>query len=479
MNEHNPFVCVIDDESAIRESLRNLFRSVGLKVQTFASAQEFLSNRPSENPSCIVLDVRMPGITGLELQRELGGESRIPIIFMTGYGDIPMSVRAMKAGAFEFLTKPCRNEDLLRAVNQAIERGSLVEQLQDEPVQDRSFPKDELQSKNGFSEIVGTSPALRQVLRQVELVAPNEATVLILGETGTGKELIARAIHEGSRRKDKPLVRVNCTSIPKELFESEFFGHAKGAFTGAIRDRAGRFEVAAGGTLFLDEVGEIPLELQSKLLRVLQEKSYERIGEEKTRHTDVRIVAATNRDLKTEAATGRFREDLYYRLNVFPLKVAALRERKEDIPLLATHFVELVVKELECPKPRLTRAGIETLQCYDWPGNIRELRNVIERAVIIAGGGALEFDLPMTTSSVDLTPFGQEDDDASEPEYLTESEIRRRERENLRAILRKTGWKITGIDGAAQLLGVKYTTLVARMKKMGFKRRPRRTQEPA
>ena len=479
MNEHNPFVCVIDDESAIRESLRNLFRSVGLKVQTFASAQEFLSNRPSENPSCIVLDVRMPGITGLELQRELGGESGIPIIFMTGYGDIPMSVRAMKAGAFEFLTKPCRDEDLLRAVNQAIERGSLVEQLQNEPVQDRSFPKDELQSKNSFSEIVGKSPALRQVLRQVELVAPNEATVLILGETGTGKELIARAIHEGSRRKDKPLVRVNCTSIPKELFESEFFGHAKGAFTGAIRDRAGRFEAAAGGTLFLDEVGEIPLELQSKLLRVLQEKSYERIGEEKTRHTDVRIVAATNRDLKTEAATGRFREDLYYRLNVFPLKVAALRERKEDIPLLATHFVELLVKELDCPKPRLTRTGIETLQCYDWPGNIRELRNVIERAVIIAGGGALEFDLPMTTSSVDITPFGQEDDDASEPEYLTESEIRRRERENLRAILRKTGWKITGIDGAAQLLGVKYTTLVARMKKMGFKRRPRRTQEPA
>jgi len=475
MNEHNPFVCVIDDESAIRESLRNLFRSVGLKVQTFASAQEFLSNRPSENPSCIVLDVRMPGITGLELQRELGGESRIPIIFMTGYGDIPMSVRAMKAGAFEFLTKPCRNEDLLRAVNQAIERGSLVEQLQDEPVQDRSFPKDELQSKNSFSEIVGKSPALRQVLRQVELVAPNEATVLILGETGTGKELIARAIHEGSRRKDKPLVRVNCTSIPKELFESEFFGHAKGAFTGAIRDRAGRFEVAAGGTLFLDEVGEIPLELQSKLLRVLQEKSYERIGEEKTRHTDVRIVAATNRDLKTEAATGRFREDLYYRLNVFPLKVAALRERKEDIPLLATHFVELVVKELDCPKPRLTRAGIETLQCYDWPGNIRELRNVIERAVIIAGGGALEFDLPMTTSSVDITSFGQQDDDASEPEYLTESEMRRRDRENLLAILQKTGWKIKGSDGAAQLLGIKYTTLVARMRKMGFKRRPERT----
>jgi transcriptional regulator with GAF, ATPase, and Fis domain len=191
---------------------------------------------------------------------------------------------------------------------------------------------------------------------------------LILGETGTGKELIASAVHRRSRRRDKPMIRVNCTSIPKELFESEFFGHAKGAFTGAIKDRTGRFEAAAGGTLFLDEVGEIPLELQSKLLRVLQEKSYERVGEERTRRTNVRIVAATNRDLKKEVAAGRFREDLYYRLNVFPLRVAALRERKEDIPSLATHFIELLTNELGCPKPRLTRAGIETLKSYDWPG---------------------------------------------------------------------------------------------------------------
>jgi transcriptional regulator with GAF, ATPase, and Fis domain len=262
------------------------------------------------------------------------------------------------------------------------------------------------------------------------------------------------------------------------LFESEFFGHARGAFTGAIKDRAGRFEVAAGGTLFLDEVGEIPLELQSKLLRVLQEKCYERVGEDRTRHADVRIVAATNRELKKEVAAGRFREDLYYRLNVFPLKVPTLRERKEDIALLATHFVELLVKELVCPKPRLTRAGIEALQGYDWPGNIRELRNVIERAVIIAGGGALEFDLPVTASSVDLISFGPQDDDAPEPEYLTESEMRRRERENLLAILQKTGWKIKGFDGAAEVLGVKATTLVARIKKMGFKRPLERTQEP-
>jgi transcriptional regulator with GAF, ATPase, and Fis domain len=321
-------------------------------------------------------------------------------------------------------------------------------------------------------EIVGQGAAFRQIIEQVEIVAPTDATVLILGETGTGKELIAREIHGRSRRRDKPLVRVNCTSIPKELFESEFFGHARGAFTGAIKDRAGRFEIAAGGTLFLDEVGEIPLELQGKLLRVLQEKCYERVGEDRTRHADVRIVAATNRDLKKEVAAGRFREDLYYRLNVFPLKVAALRERKEDIPLLAIHFVDLLVKELGCPKPRLTPAGKETLQGYNWPGNIRELRNVIERAVIFAQGGALEFDLPETGSSADLTSFEPESrgGDQAELEYLTESEMRSRKRENLFAVLQKTGWKIKGVDGAAELLGVKPTTLMSRIEKLGLKR---------
>ena len=469
MNEHNPFVCVIDDESLIRESLRDLLRSAGLKVQTFASAQEFLTSQPSETPACLLLDVRMPGISGLELQRQLcSGRSPVPIIFMTGHGDIPMSVRAMKAGAFEFLTKPCRDEDLLRVVNQAIERGSRTGESNNESDEDRSFLNDELRNKTSFLEIVGESEALRQVLHQVEIVAPSDATVLVLGETGTGKELIARAIHERSRRKGKPLVRVNCTSIPKELFESEFFGHAKGAFTGAIRDRAGRFEVAAGGTLFLDEVGEIPVDLQSKLLRVLQEKSYERVGEEKTRRTDVRVVAATNRDLAKEVAAGRFRPDLYYRLNVFPLKVAALRERKADIPVLATHFVELSAKELGWPRPRLTRAGIETLQNYDWPGNIRELRNVIERAVILARGGALEFDLPENGSNP--TPIERTDVNQPEPRILTEPEIRRLERENIFAVLQKTGWKIKGANGAAELLGVKPNTLIARIQKMGFKR---------
>jgi DNA-binding NtrC family response regulator len=471
MNENDPLVCVIDDEASIRESLSNLLHSMGLKVRAFASAQEFLTSRPREALSCLVLDVQLPGISGLDLQQELAsGDAQIPIIFITGYGDIPTSVRAMKAGAIEFLTKPFRDEDLLSAVDQAINRGCQIEQLKNQPNQTKPYPEDKLRSEISLWEIVGQSAALRHVLQQVDTVAASDSTVLILGETGTGKELIARAVHERSRRRDKPLVRVNCTSIPKELFESEFFGHARGAFTGAIKDRAGRFEVAAGGTLFLDEVGEIPLELQSKLLRVLQEKCYERVGEDRTRHADVRIVAATNRDLKREVAAGRFREDLYYRLNVFPLKVAALRERKEDIPLLAKHFVELLVKELGCPKPRLTRAGIETLQGYDWPGNIRELRNVIERAVIFAQGGALDFDLPLSGSSLDLTSFGPRDGDQAEPEYLTESEMRRRERENIFAVLQKASWKIKGVDGAAELLGVKPTTLFARIEKMGLKR---------
>jgi transcriptional regulator with GAF, ATPase, and Fis domain len=302
------------------------------------------------------------------------------------------------------------------------------------------------------------------------MVAPTDVTVLVVGETGTGKELIARELHRRSRRKDKPLVQVNCASIPKELYESEFFGHARGAFTGAVRDRAGRFEAAAGGTLFLDEIGEIPLELQSKLLRVLQERCYERVGEQIIRRADVRIVAATNRDLKNEVAAGRFREDLYYRLNVFPMKVVPLRDRKDDIPLLAKHFIELSVKELGCPRPRLTPAGIETLQAYVWPGNIRELRNVIERAVILARGGALDLDLPVSGSLVDATSFGLERGDEVEPGFLTDAEIRSRERENLFVVLQKTGWKIKGVNGAADLLGVKPTTLISRIEKLGLKR---------
>ena len=345
-----------------------------------------------------------------------------------------------------------------------------IQKLKAELEQQNAYLKEEVIEAKAFGDLVGQSAALRQISSQIDLVAPTDASVLILGETGTGKELVAHEIHRRSRRKDKPLIRVNCASIPKDLYESEFFGHARGAFTGAVKDRAGRFESAEGGTIFLDEIGEVPLELQSKLLRVLQEKSYERVGEDRTRHADVRIIAATNRDLKSEAAAGRFREDLYYRLNVFPVQVAPLRERGEDIPLLAQHFINLSVKEMGCAKPRLTRAGIIRLQSYDWPGNIRELRNVIERAVIISRGRALDFDLPAAEAA--LVPARRAARAAGdiEPEFLTEAELQRRERENLLIILEKADWKIKGADGAAELLGVNSATLLSRMKKMGLKR---------
>jgi DNA-binding NtrC family response regulator len=459
MNKIDPPVCIVDDDFSIREGLQNLLQSAGIPVETYSSAKEFLARAHVGSPGCLVLDVDLPGLSGLELQRELSRtDVHIPIIFLTGHGDIPMSVRAIKAGALEFLTKPFDPEDLL----DAIQEGMLAREYTGSPAGDSSLHS---------GEIVGASNAYRTLRRRIEMVAPTDSTVLIQGETGTGKELVAHEIHKISRRKDQPLVRVNCASIPKELFESEFFGHVRGAFTGAIKDRVGRFEAAHGGTLFLDEVGEIPMELQSKLLRALQEKQFERVGDERTKRADVRIIAATNRQLQQEVKEGRFREDLYYRLNVFPLQVAPLRERREDIPLLAQYFVGVLAKELRCPKPRLTEAGVARLQSYDWPGNIRELRNVIERAIIVARGNALEFDLPMAISAPVPRPPVFEMGNAAQPEFLTEPEIQRRERENLWMVLEKTGWKIKGADGAAELLGVKPTTLISRIKKMGLKRR--------
>ena len=321
-----------------------------------------------------------------------------------------------------------------------------------------------------FGEIVGHGNEWRRLATQIEIVAPTGATVLVLGETGTGKELIACELHCRGLRRDKPLTRVNCACIPKNLFESEFFGHARGAFTGAVKDRPGRFEAADGGTLFLDEVGEIPLELQSKLLRVLQEKSYERMGETKTRIADVRIVAATNRNLQEQVVAGRFREDLYYRLNVVPIKVPPLRHRKEDIPLLASHFIEITVKEIRCPRPRLTQAGIDQLQNYDWPGNIRELCNAIQQAAILAQGGDLDFSLPADGRKLKMSHRRSVDHRDAGAGYLTEAEMRQRKRENLLIVLQKTGWKVKGIDGAAELLGVKPTTLISQIQRLGLRR---------
>ncbi len=344
-----------------------------------------------------------------------------------------------------------------------------IEQLKGQLELERDYLRDELLEANEFGDIIGQSPSLRNVLQQIDLVAPTDASVLVLGESGTGKELVAREIHRRSQRQDRPMVTVNCASIPRELYESEFFGHVQGAFTGAMSDRAGRFELADGGTLFLDEVGEIPLALQSKLLRVLQEGEFERVGDERTHHADVRIIAATNRDLKQEIEAGRFREDLYYRLNVFPLEIAPLRQRKEDIAVLAAHFVDLSARKLNRPLPRLTQANILGLQRYDWPGNIRELQNVIERAVITANAGRLCFDLP-TEAQTNSSSSAKTSPSTEEPTILTDAEMRLRERENIFAALKQTKWKLSGDYGAAELLGIKPTTLASRMKKMGIER---------
>ena len=333
---------------------------------------------------------------------------------------------------------------------------------------ENEYLHEEVRELQPFGNIIGKSLPLHHILKQIEMVAPTDATVLITGESGTGKELVVHEIHKRSPRASRPLIRVNCASIPRELYESEFFGHVKGAFTGAVKDRVGRFELANGGMLFLDEVGEIPLDLQSKLLRVLQEGTFERVGDEKTIQSDVRVIGATNRHLKHEVDSGKFREDLYYRLNVFPIVVPPLRERREDIPALAGHFLKLAQKKFNRTGIELTRANIIALENYAWPGNIRELQNVIERAVIIAPTNRLVFDLPKTPNSRSIVPQSPTVH-ASGP-VLTFDEIKQFERQNILHALNSTNWKIFGKNGAAELLGIPPTTLTTRIQRMGLKK---------
>jgi transcriptional regulator with GAF, ATPase, and Fis domain len=317
--------------------------------------------------------------------------------------------------------------------------------------------------------LLGNSPALHRVLEEVAMVAPTDAPVLITGETGVGKELIASRIHSSGPRRDHPMVRVNCTAIPHELFESEFFGHVRGAFSGASRDRIGRFQLADGGSLFLDEVGGLPLEMQPKLLRVLEDGEFEPVGDDKTRRVNVRVIAASNRNLAIAIRAGQFREDLYHRLSVFPIEVPPLRERKDDIAILAQAFIEATCRHLGRPSQILTENDCSRLRDYDWPGNIRELRNVVERAVIRAHFGILRFDLPDGRSP----QIHDEAKPATAPsngiEIIRAEEMKRRERENIIAALRRSKGRICGTGGAAELLGVRPTTLSARVRKLGLR----------
>lgn len=334
---------------------------------------------------------------------------------------------------------------------------------------ENSYLREEIDEALGAGELVGASAGLRKVRQQIQLVAPTDATVLIQGESGVGKELVARAIHEGSARASGPLIRVNCGAIPESLFESEFFGHVRGAFTGALKDKLGRFELADGGTLLLDEIGETPLALQAKLLRVLQEGELERVGDTRTRKVDVRVIAATNRDLRAEVDAGRFRQDLYYRLSVFPLDVPPLRERPDDIRALAEHFVARAAARLKRPTPRLTAAAVDALLEHDWPGNVRELQNAVERAVILAGRGPLHFELARSAPSAARAARSAAASAPRAPQSA--AELRDLEREMLVAALRETRGRIFGAGGAAERIGVPPTTLASRLKALGIDRK--------
>lgn len=343
-----------------------------------------------------------------------------------------------------------------------------IKQLKEQLEQERDYLRDEVNLTSQFGEIIGESQALRRTLAQLEAVAPTPANVIILGESGVGKELIARALHARSDRANKPLVKVNCASVPKELFESEFFGHVKGAFTGAHRDRVGRLQLADGGTLFLDEVGEIPLSEQSKLLRALQEHEFERVGDQDTTKVDVRVVAATNRDLAAEVKAGRFREDLYYRLSVFPIEVPPLRDRLDDVGPLACHFLDLIGRELGRESLRLTEQQLARLKRHSWPGNIRELKNVMERAAISSTGSRLRVDMalpdPVPPTPSHTTPAR---DDST---FVSDAEFRALEKDNLVAALRSADGRIWGEGGAADLLGLNPSTLKYRMKQLKIDR---------
>ena len=379
-------VCIVDDDASVREAVGSLLRFAGLTVETFGSAREFLASPRRDAPSCLVLDVELPGQSGLDLQQELiKGNVRVPIIFLTGRGDIPMSVRAIRAGALDFLTKPVDVDQLLGAIEKGI-------------AQDHGA----LQSGG----VIGTSQSWRDVLAQAAKVAPTETTTLLSGESGTGKEVVAHLIHRGSRRAEGPFVALNCAALPEALLESELFGYEKGAFTGAVSARGGRLEQAAGGTLFLDEVGEMSPAVQAKVLRVLQEREFQRLGGTRMLKADVRVIAATNRDLKVAMTQGAFREDLYYRLHVFAIHLPPLRERREDILPLLEHFVqELGPVVIERPAAGISREARAHFLAYAWPGNVRELRNAVERALILCEGGLINPEhLPWYAESAKRAP---------------------------------------------------------------------------
>lgn len=374
-------ILVIEDEEKLRRVVELHLQSSGFDVELAATAEEAMS--AFERADLVLSDLRLPGISGLEfLERAHAAKPGMPVVLMTAFGSVETAVEAMKKGAADFLVKPFSLDHLTAVVEKALEMQSLREENQ--------RLKEELGGRYRLGNIIGRSQAMQDVFAMVLRAAPTRATVLLAGESGVGKDMIARALHYHSPRKDKPFVKINCTAIPENLMESELFGYEKGAFTGANATKPGKFELADTGTVFLDEIGDVPLAVQVKLLRILQEREFERLGSNKTRHIDVRVVAATNVDLRRALEEGTFRQDLYYRLNVLPINIPSLRERREDIPFLADHFVRKHAADLGAEELEISADAADKLMAYHWPGNVRELENVIERSLVMAGGARLE-----------------------------------------------------------------------------------------
>ncbi len=454
-------ILIVDDEPTLRTALNRVLGSRGYKCISAGNVDEARQIAKAQpDISLALIDLRLPDGDGIELMAELkAANDDLQVIILTGFGTIDTAVRATKNGAFHFVTKPFNLEEINSVVLRAFSHSNLEAENKE--------LKKELSGRYKFDNIIGQSEGIRNVLSLVERVADSDSTVLVTGESGTGKELIARAVHFNSPRKSKAFVPINCGAIPGELLESELFGHVKGAFTGAVNNRTGRFELANGGTLFLDEIGELSLNLQVKLLRVLQERRFEPVGSVKTIEADVRIIAATNINLEKAVKEGKFREDLYYRLNVIPIKIPSLKERREDIPLLIKYFIDSFNKTKSRNLTGVSAQALEYLSHYEWPGNIRELENFVERAAILKGQGNIEIDdLPSHMQDVSNASLGDIDIEIPDIGLDFNSAVDAYENALILQALEKTGWNR---NQAAILLKLNRTTLVEKIKKKGLK----------
>jgi DNA-binding NtrC family response regulator len=440
-------VLLVEDEAPLRLAIAEQLTDHGFEVAQAESGEQAVAALAEFAFDLVLTDLRLPGIGGAGvLDAAVERYPEIVVIVMTGFGTVKDAVEAIKRGAADFITKPFQFDELQYVIGTALEQRRLRTE--------NAYLRSQLEARYRFEGLIGTSPVMRELFQVLEIVAGTPSTILISGETGTGKELVARAIHHNSPRRDQRFVAINCGALPESLLEAELFGHVRGAFTGAVGNRQGRLEQAHKGTLFLDEVGTMSTPLQTKLLRVLQEREFERIGENRTTRIDVRVIAATNSDLGRMVKEGTFREDLYYRLNVFPIRVPPLRERTEDIPMLVWRFVEDFSKAFGKRIESIAKDNIEMLQRYAWPGNVRELRNLVERAVIGANGPRLTIALPQTSAAA-----------ARRSVRLADVE-----KEHIKSVLDSTRWRIRGVGGAADQLGLKATTLETRMAKLGLQR---------